>query len=141
MLRHPFHGVVGPEEDADRTARASPASRRGFFAQVLAALAGVGVWVAARVTAAQTPWDGGKGMGFPDWGAMQGGYGGAVRPRPDPGGPVTTFALGEEGGTIPPPRRRFRGRVTTLAFGEEGGGYYTTYALGEEGGFYLPSRR
>lgn len=43
---------------------------------------------------------------------------GAVFRKP----PVTTLALGEEGG----------GGVTTLALGEEGGGA-TTKALGEEG--------
>ena len=39
------------------------------------------------------------------------------------GGPVTTYALGEEGG----------GRPTTYALGEEAGGRPTTYALGEAG--------
>lgn len=39
--------------------------------------------------------------------------------------PVTTLALGEEGGGV----------VTTLALGEEGGGA-TTKALGEEGPIY-----
>ncbi|HIV72748.1 MAG TPA: hypothetical protein H9903_17560, partial [Candidatus Aquabacterium excrementipullorum] len=42
--------------------------------------------------------------------------------------PVTTLALGEEGGGV----------VTTLALGEEGGGGggVTTKALGEEGPIY-----
>lgn len=41
--------------------------------------------------------------------------------------PVTTKAIGEEGGWQPP-------EVTTLALGEEGG-WATTLALGEEGGW------
>ncbi len=41
--------------------------------------------------------------------------------------PVTTLAVGEEGGGCG------GGRVTTLALGEEGG-VLTTQALGEEGG-------
>ena len=39
------------------------------------------------------------------------------------GGGVTTLAIGEEGGC-----------ATTLRLGEEGGPIYTTLALGEEGG-------
>jgi hypothetical protein len=54
-----------------------------------------------------------------------------------PGRPVTTLAVGEEGGGI-----------TTMALGEEGGwwpppppprGGFTTFALGEEGGFKPPA--
>lgn len=41
----------------------------------------------------------------------------------DPGGSVTTMAIGEEGGSI----------ITTQAIGEEGG-MITTHAIGEEGG-------
>lgn len=137
MLRHPFHGIAGSAEkrEVQRQDKACEASdRRHFFGQVLAAMTGVGVWVLTRVAAAQAPWDVGRGTGFPEWGPLQGGYGGAVRPPPTAsGGTVTTFALGEEG-TAAPPRRWTRRRITTLAFGEEGGRVYTTYALGEEGG-------
>lgn len=38
--------------------------------------------------------------------------------------PITTLAVGEEGGPI----------ITTLALGEEGGGVATTLAIGEEDG-------
>jgi hypothetical protein len=37
--------------------------------------------------------------------------------------PITTLAIGEEGGAI----------ITTMMVGEEGGGKVTTLALGEEG--------
>lgn len=43
----------------------------------------------------------------------------------DPSNVVTTFAVGEEGGT-----------VTTEAIGEEGG-FFTTHAVGEEGGYTI----
>jgi hypothetical protein len=152
-MRHPFHGVYQPAENPEPMAESSPTGqhavsrnaprvlqRRAFFAQSLAAVAGVGALVAARVASAQTP-PGSRGMGFPEGGALKGGYGGAVRSGARQGGPVTTFAVGEEGG----------GRVTTFALGEEGGrvttyalgeegGRVTTYAVGEEGG-YVPRRR
>lgn len=148
MMRHPFHGVIGPDTasvaksiDYGRYATHSEApaiGRRGFFGHALAAIAGAGAFIFARSASAQTGWDAGGGIGFPEGPALQGGYGGGLAPRPS-GQTVTTYALGEEGGYYPPPRWPRPGRVTTYALGEEGGYYYrrpryTTYALGEEGG-------
>jgi hypothetical protein len=134
MLRHPFHGIIGPEASAGEVAEnrgQRSIARRTFFGRVLASAAGVGALLFARSALSQTPPDGGRGIGFPEGGALQGGYGGGIRTPPPSGGsgPPTTLALGEEGG----------GPVTTQALGEEGGGQMTTFALGEEGGF--PRRR
>ncbi|MFO0928618.1 MAG: hypothetical protein U0736_16615 [Gemmataceae bacterium] len=54
--------------------------------------------------------------------------------QPTSGRPVTTLAVGEEGGTATTLRLKEEGggRPTTLRVGEEGG--VTTYALGVEGG-------
>jgi hypothetical protein len=150
MMRHPFHGIVGPDTNSKTLSSAQtevPArsiGRRSFFGQALAAVVGVGAFFFTRSATAQTGWDAGGGIGFPEGGALQGGYGGGIT-TPGSGGTVTTFALGEEGGGYPPPRWPPPGRVTTYALGEEGGYYYrrpryprypryTTYALGEEGG-------
>ena len=148
-MRHPFHGVIGPDtnQSALSPVQAGVPSRsidrRSFFGQALAAVAGVGAFFFTRAAAAQTGWDAGGGIGFPEGGALQGGFGGGIA-SPGSGGTVTTFAIGEEGGSYPPPRWSPPGRVTTYALGEEGGYYrrprysryprYTTYALGEEGG-------
>ena len=147
MTRHPFHGVNQPAESSQPMAERIPTGlhpavstrgrsvlqRRAFFAHSLAAVAGAGALLVARAGSAQTPPDT-RGMGFPEGGALQGGYGGAVRSGAirsgtGQGGTVTTFAVGEDGG----------GRVTTFAIGEEGG-RMTTQAVGEEGGSY-PRRR
>lgn len=165
MMRHPFHGVVGPDTDDSAMndsgliqqsldAPGRDMGRRGFFGHALAAIAGAGAFLFTRSSTAQTGWEAGGGIGFPEGGALQGGYGGGIRSPGSGGGTVTTYALGEEGGGYyyyyPP--RRWRpppGRVTTYALGEEGGGYYyrrprypryTTYALGEEGGGYYYRR-
>jgi hypothetical protein len=60
----------------------------------------------------------------------------STRPLPDDGPRLTTMALGEEGGRLPPPKRR---ESVTLAIGEEdrkprppGGSDVTSAALGEE---------
>src|SRR5688572_8190870 len=143
MMRHPFHGVAGPaaaEFLQPQTPQKSSRGigRRSFFGHALAAVAGAGAFLFARSATAQTGWDAGGGIGFPEGPALQGGYGGGLAPRPS-GQTVTTDALGEEGGYYPRPRPQ-PGRVTTYALGEEGGYYYrrprryTTYALGEEGG-------
>jgi hypothetical protein len=143
MMRHPFHGVNQPAESSQPMAERIPTGphsavsrrgrsllqRRAFFAHSLAAVAGAGALLVARAVSAQTPPDT-RGMGFPEGGALQGGYGGAVRSGAGQGGTVTTFAVGEEGG----------GRVTTFAIGEEGG-RVTTQAVGEEGGYYPRRRR
>jgi hypothetical protein len=147
MLRHPFHGIIGPEASANEMGKnrdQRSIARRTFFGRVLAAAAGIGALFVTRPGLGQTPPGGGRGIGFPEGpalqggfggnfpqgGALQGGFGGGIRtPPPGGGGPPTTLALGEEGG----------GPVTTQALGEEGGGQVTTFALGEEGGF--PRRR
>lgn len=136
MLRHPFHGIIGPEASAGENSvhQRVPQgiARRTFFGSVLTSAAGVAAFFLARPGLSQTPPDGGRGIGFPEGGALQGGYGGGIRdPQPPVGGPPTTLALGEEGG----------GPVTTQALGEEGGGRMTTFALGEEGGFNPRPRR
>jgi hypothetical protein len=146
MLRHPFHGVIGLEANAEAVStpggEVQPGlARRTFFGRVLAAIAGVGGLVFSRSAVGQTGPDS-RGIGFPEGGALQGGYGGGIRnPPASSSGPVTTMAVGEEGGPPPPRRRRRRpGFVTTFALGEEGGRFppprATTYALGEEGGYY-----
>ena len=163
MMRHPFHGVVGPAAHDSTLNEADPIQaitsraargmgRRGFFGHALAAIAGAGAFLFARSATAQTGSDAGGGIGFPEGGALQGGYGGGIRSPGSGGGTVTTYALGEEGGGYYYPPRRWRpppGRVTTYSLGEEGGGYYyrrprypryTTYALGEEGGGYYYRR-
>lgn len=147
-MRHPFHGIIGPATSETRTqirpTSQNPIGRRSFFGHALAAVAGVGAFFFTRSAAAQTGWDAGGGIGFPEGGALQGGYGGGIGSLPSGGGTVTTYAIGEEGGYYPPPSWS-SGRVTTYALGEEGGYYYrrprysrypryTTYALGEEGG-------
>jgi hypothetical protein len=150
IMGHPFHGIIGPAPDQQGIAvplATRAVGRRSFFVHSLSALAGLGAWLLTRSASAQTPFDGGRGMGFPEGGALQGGYGGGLNSAPG-GGTVTTFALGEEGGYYPPPRRRRPrwggGSVTTFALGEEGGYYppprVTTYALGEEGGGYYYRR-
>jgi hypothetical protein len=48
--------------------------------------------------------------------------------------PVTTMAVGEEGGGITTMMVGEEDKATTLAVGEEGGGTVTTLAIGEEGG-------
>ena len=62
-------------------------------------------------------------------GSEGGEVGGFPPPPIDP--PMTTMAIGEEGGGPP---------MTTMAIGEEGGGPpMTTMAIGEEGGGPIPS--
>ena len=170
MMRHPFHGRAleeteqnGQSETPQRNVvGAALRSRRTFFAQALAGLAGALAVFIGRTTLAQAPAerratperarDGGtvttqaigeEGAGTPP--RRPGEYttqalgeeGGTSRPPPR----YTTFALGEEGGGYPRPSPPPRGRYTTFALGEEGSGTrppprYTTYALGEEGGGY-----
>jgi hypothetical protein len=48
--------------------------------------------------------------------------------------PITTLAVGEEGGGITSMMVGEEDKATTLAVGEEGGGTVTTLAIGEEGG-------
>ncbi|MEG4585149.1 hypothetical protein QUA54_08000 [Microcoleus sp. MOSTC5] len=61
----------------------------------------------------------------------EGGGGVGFTPPPIFDPPMTTMALGEEGGSPP---------MTTMALGEEGGGPpMTTMAIGEEGGGPIPS--
>jgi hypothetical protein len=117
-MAHPFHARL----EANPTRMAStPANRRSFLTWLAAAVGGI-------VALASTP------------ALAQRGRTRFGRPRP-----VTTQAVGEEGGrpTYPaPPRYTTQalgeegGRYTTYATGEEGGAAITTYARGEEGGVY-----
>ncbi len=141
MRRHPFHGIVTSEAASTHAHEhtLSPVERHGrraFFGRVLAGLFGMGsLLVFGRSAAAQHQGGIGFDSGFSrkSGGSFRGGLGGTAldrnltQNRP----PVTTFALGEQGG----------GRVTTRALGEEGG-RVTTYAVGEEGSYYYyPPRR
>src|SRR5687768_16861572 len=81
MLRHPFHGIIGPEASASEVAVSRgqrSIARRTFFGRVLASAAGVGALFFARPGFGQTPPNGGRGIGFPEGGALQGGYGGGI---------------------------------------------------------------
>ena len=136
----------GPESSstgsvAQRNGEAGTADRRSFFLRVGAALLGVLAVLTGRRSQAQAPTTqalgeegtvttfalGEEGSGGPSTRAL-GEEGG---PRP-PSGQVTTQALGEEGSSRP---------VTTQAVGEEGGRPVTTYATGEEGGRWHSHRR
>jgi len=55
--------------------------------------------------------------------------------------PITTQALGEEGGVTTTWHSEEGGGVTTMRLGEEGGNPFTTQALGEEGGKPPTTRR
>ena len=149
MMRHPFNGIFDPTNSEVPAAKSEVSGRlasnglrrRDFFGRAAAALAGFGAFLYTGRAQAQTP-PSGRGTGFPEGGALQGGYSGGIRDeRPPRDGTVTTYAIGEEGGGYPPPRDV---TVTTYAIGEEGGGYppprdggrVTTYALGEEGSYY-----
>lgn len=154
-MHHPFEGIILPQSrEAGAAGKASladhrpefaaepaTASRRGFLARTLGVATGALAFGASRASTAQ---EGQRGAENPPAGQ---GRPSDARPETqhhDGGGPVTTQALGEEGG---------RGQVTTFALGEEGSGYpggwrsapppgqYTTFALGEEGGPYYPGPR
>lgn len=109
-MRHPFDGLVFPEDGKERTEMTNAASagaldRRSWLTHLLAASASV---LASSLTAPAVP---------PPQRPSNG-------PQTPPKTP-TTLALKEEGGKSPPP--------TTQALGEEGNPPPTTLALGEEG--------
>jgi hypothetical protein len=118
-MRHPFDGIL---PQTPRVGDAPAAStRRSFFGRLFALAGGAAATLFAPRASAQNA-------------------GGRTR-----GGPVTTQAVGEEGGRQQPSAggRKNDRQSTTRAFAEEGG-YYppashpTTYAYGEEGGYYAP---
>ena len=123
-MPHPFHARLAAKSPAASPANGS--SRRTFLSWLAAASGGVVALFAATPASAQR--------------------GRTMFRR----GPVTTQALGEEGGRqyYPPRPPTYTtqalgeegGRYTTYATGEEGGAQITTYAGGEEGGvFYRPA--
>jgi hypothetical protein len=128
IMHHPFHGIIGCDEQAEVARRpasqvargeptASRATRRSFLCRAFSLLAVMTGCGSLRTAQGSTRALGEEGGGATTWSWAEGGAGGATL-RVGEGG--TTHALGEEGGG-----------VTTLRTGEEGG---TTYALGEEGG-------
>ena len=133
MMRHPFDEVVAATAAACPAAPAECAQvrawrmgRRGFFASMAAAAAGLITFLAGRESGAIGR---GRVQRLP---AAQRGSARSLAVD------YTTLALGEEGGTFPaPPTTPPTGSEmrTTLAFGEEGGGAFpgTTLILGEEG--------
>lgn len=142
MFRHPFRGIVAAESGEDLPhPHLIVSGRRGFLAQLLAGLVGLGAVLGGGSAAAMQSYRRSRQVTTQALGE-EGGYRPPYRRQP----PIyTTQALGEEGGSRPPPR------YTTFALGEEGGGYrppmnrpppprYTTFALGEEGGSYPPPR-
>jgi hypothetical protein len=157
MLRHPFFGVIVPDQQPPGEALEAPAvrgaGRRTFFRQALAVAVGAGAFLLGRSSQAQQA----SVQIVPgSSGVLPGGGRSSVIVRRS-GGTVTTQAVGEEGGVTVPGRPR-EPIYTTQAVGEEGGWYYpprrpphavypppsppqgtvTTYALGEEGSYYRP---
>jgi hypothetical protein len=143
MRRHPFRGIVSAANADDQPIPVPQVTeRRGFLAQLLASLVGLGAVLWGGSAAANQNYRRSRQVTTQAVGE-EGGY----RPPPSRSSPpvYTTQALGEEGGNRPPPR------YTTYALGEEGSGYrppanrpspprYTTFAMGEEGGGYPPPR-
>lgn len=97
-MRHPFSGILDASATPSRRG-----GRRSFLRGLLALAAGGVAVLTGRKASSQI-------------------YTTRALGEEGSGGPITTQALGEEGG-----------RYTTYALGEEGGPY-TTFALGEEGG-------
>ncbi len=160
MMRHPFHEIVDdsalaehsladnrPDDNSSSNrlrsdeARGLPRGhigRRGFFAGLLAALAGLAAYAIGREAQAWPPWQRRRsGRSYREYGRGEG-------REIDDDRRITTQAIGEEGGGQRPPRDSTHpGPITTQAIGEEGGqrpGPITTQAIGEEGSGYRPPR-
>jgi hypothetical protein len=148
-VQHPFEGVLDAQLDEQkaRTAGATGETRRSLLSRLMQGMAAFAALCLGGRAAAQSPQPAQyyapyyHPPRYPTDPPYRRRYRSYYWPRSGPvttyalgeegSGRYTTYALGEEGSGSPPPQEG--GRYTTQALGEEGGGRYTTQALGEEG--------
>lgn len=149
-MKHPFEAILSSDCDTNTDSQTETPTRRQMIGRAVSASAAVaGLAGLVEVAAASPEGDAAKGGSSSKPSSTK-----PPKKEGGQGGVITTQAIGEEGGQLPPgviqggnTTKRLGeegGLVTTQAIGEEGGnlpGGGTTKAVGEEGGFRRPPRK